>query len=187
MCLGVEVNREKIGNLLIYLAEKLKPLYHTKLIKLLYLIDEESVRNSGVPVTWLDYKVWQYGPVSPPIYEIHYKDNCFAEFINCEQNKYGRLISPKKDFSDDEFSKYELGVIDNIIKKYKGVNAEGLVDQTHGANTLWSITKEENNIEFDSEIAKISNYSIDLSRLVKDDEMKMDNYLGAQDLMSLKA
>jgi uncharacterized phage-associated protein len=186
MCLGVEVNKEKIGNLLIYLAEKLKPLYHTKLIKLLYLIDEGSVRDSGVPITWLDYKVWQYGPVSPVIYEIHYKNNCFTEYISCEQNEYGRLINPRKKFSDDEFSKYELDLIESIIEKYKNVKAEELVEETHGKNTLWSITKEENSIEFDSEVAKISPYSIDLSRLVRDDEVKMDNYLGAQDLMSLK-
>ena len=71
MDIGVEVNKEKIGNLLIYLAVHLNPLFHTKLIKLLYLIDENAVRDCGVPVTWLDYKVWQYGPVAPVIYEIH--------------------------------------------------------------------------------------------------------------------
>lgn len=187
MCLGVDVNKEKIGNLLIYLAEKIKPLYHTKLIKLLYLIDEESVRSNGVPITWLDYKVWQFGPVSPEIYEIHYKDNCFSEYINCEKKEIGRIISPKKSFSDDEFSRHELNLIDGIVRKYKNVSGEDLIEKTHGDNTLWSITKKENNIEFDSEIAKISNYSINLSRLVEDNEEKMDNYLGAQELMSLKA
>ena len=187
MCLGVEANKEKIGNLLIYLAEHLKPLYHTKLIKLLYLIDEESVRESGVPITWLEYKVWQYGPVSPAIYELHYKDNCFTEFVSCEQNEQGRIIVPKKGFSDDEFSRYELDLIEKMVKKYHGVNVVGVVGETHGEDTLWSITKRENNIEFDSEIAKISNYPIDLSRLVKDDEIKMDNYLGAQELITLKS
>ena len=33
------------------------------------------------PITWLDYKVWQYGPVSPAIYEIHYiSPNLFNVF-----------------------------------------------------------------------------------------------------------
>ena len=186
MCLGVEVNKEKIGNLLIYLAENLKPLYHTKLIKLLYLIDEESVKDSGVPITWLDYKVWQYGPVSPAIYEIHYKDNCFTEYVSCEQHEHGRLIIPKRDFSNEEFCQHELDLIEQVARIYKSVNAEDLVGKVHGEDTLWSITKKENKIEFDSEIAKITNYSIDLSRLIEDDEIKMDNYLGAQDLMILK-
>jgi len=46
MCLGVDVNKEKIGNLMIYLADNLMPLYHTKLIKLMYLIDVSYRRNS---------------------------------------------------------------------------------------------------------------------------------------------
>ena len=187
MCLGVEANKEKIGNLLIYLAENLEPLYHTKLIKLLYLIDEESVKDSGVPITWLEYKVWQYGPVSPAIYELHYKENCFTEYVSCEQNEQGRLIIPRKGFSNDEFSRYELDMIEKIARKYHDVNVESIVEETHGEDTLWSITKREKNIEFDSEIAKISNYSIDLSRLVKDDEVKMDNYWGARELLTLKS
>ena len=186
MCMGIEVNKEKIGNLLIYLADRLSPLYHTKLIKLLYLIDECAVKECGVPVTWLDYKVWQYGPVSPDIYEIHYKDNCFSEFVNCEHTARGRIIRPKKKFSNDEFSEYELELIDCVIEKYKYANAEDIIEELHGENTLWSIIKNENNIEFDSEIAKISNYSIDLSLLVRDDEWKMDNYACAQDLLALK-
>ena len=64
MCLGIQVNKDKIGNLIVLLAGRLKPLYHTKLIKLLYLIDEEAVKDGGIPITWLDYKAWQYGPVS---------------------------------------------------------------------------------------------------------------------------
>ncbi|HEY5570416.1 MAG TPA: type II toxin-antitoxin system antitoxin SocA domain-containing protein, partial [Bacteroidales bacterium] len=61
MCIGIQVNKDKIGNLIVLLATRLKPLYHTKLIKLLYLIDEEAVKEDGVPVTWLEYKVWQFG------------------------------------------------------------------------------------------------------------------------------
>ena len=187
MCLGVDVNKEKIGNLMIYLADNLMPLYHTKLIKLMYLIDEIAVKDSGVPVTWLDYKVWQYGPVSPAIYEIHYKDNCFSEYVSCDRTERGRLIRSKKEFSDDEFSRYEMELIEGVVRKYKNSNVEALVEETHGENTLWSRIKEENNIEFDSEIATISNYSIDFSLLLKDDFIKLDNFLGAKDLMLLKA
>ena len=61
MCLGIKVNKDKIGNLMVYLSERISPIYHTQLIKLLYLIDEEAVKDDGVPVTWLDYKAWQYG------------------------------------------------------------------------------------------------------------------------------
>ena len=55
---------------MVYLSERISPIYHTQLIKLLYLIDEEAVKDDGVPVTWLDYKAWQYGPVAPDTYYI---------------------------------------------------------------------------------------------------------------------
>ena len=40
----------------------------TKALKLLYLIDETAVRQSGSPITWLEYKVWKNGPVASEIY-----------------------------------------------------------------------------------------------------------------------
>ena len=60
MCLGIKVNKDKIGNLMVYLSERISPIYHTQLIKLLYLIDEEAVKDDGVPVTWLDYNCLLY-------------------------------------------------------------------------------------------------------------------------------
>ncbi len=58
----------KIGNILAYMATQTEPLYMTKALKLLYIIDETAVRQSGSPITWLDYKVWKNGPVSHEIY-----------------------------------------------------------------------------------------------------------------------
>ena len=101
------------------------------------------MKDSGVPITWLEYKVWQYGPVPPAIYELHYKDNCFTEYVHCEQNEHGRLIIPEKEFSKDEFSRYELNLIEKIVKKYHDVSVEEIVEETHGEDTLWSITKKE--------------------------------------------
>jgi len=51
----------KIGNLLNYLSTRIPNLNMTKALKLLYLIDETSYMRTGVPVTWLDYKVWEMG------------------------------------------------------------------------------------------------------------------------------
>jgi uncharacterized phage-associated protein len=66
-------NLDKVGNLIIYLVDEIKrkyrqPLYITKLLKLLYIIDETSVKETGVPVTSLDYKVWRMGPVAYAVY-----------------------------------------------------------------------------------------------------------------------
>ena len=75
------LNKEKIGNLLIYIASNIKPLYHTQLLKLIYLIDEEAVKEDGVPITWLDYKVWKFGPVAQEAYDLK-SGSSFNEYVN---------------------------------------------------------------------------------------------------------
>ena len=55
---------EKIGNTVVYLADRIENLSKTKLLKLLYILDEISIKKSGIPMLNLKYKVWKFGPVS---------------------------------------------------------------------------------------------------------------------------
>lgn len=148
--LGVQGNKELVGNLIILLAKKCAPLYHTKLIKLLYLIDEEAIRERGIPITWLDYKVWQYGPVDPAVFYIRN----FSEYISSETttsidgNAATTIISPKKEFDDDEFSEYDLEIIEKTLVKYQNKTANELVNITHKVGSPWDLTKKENDLDF---------------------------------------
>ena len=182
--LGVQGNKELVGNLIILLAKKCAPLYHTKLIKLLYLIDEEAIRERGIPITWLDYKVWQYGPVDPAVFYIRN----FSEYISSETttsidgNAATTIISPKKEFDDDEFSEYDLEIIEKTLVKYQNKTANELVNITHKEGSPWDLTKKENDLDFS--IANISDVSIDMSRIVKNDPVKYANYKEAYEGMS---
>lgn len=179
--IGMQINKELIGNLIVLLAERCAPLYHTKLIKMLYLIDEEAVKNSGIPITWLDYKVWQFGPVDPALFYIH---NNFKEYVSTEKEETPMgdshtIIVPKKKFEDDEFSEYDMEIINKVIETYKDNTASNLVDLTHAPGSLWDVTKKENELDFS--IANISDISMDMKRLVKDDELKSMSYSEALD------
>ena len=182
--LGVQGNKELVGNLIILLAKKCAPLYHTKLIKLLYLIDEEAIRERGIPITWLDYKVWQYGPVDPAVFYIRN----FSEYISSETttsidgNAATTIISPKKEFDDDEFSEYDLEIIEKTLVKYQNKTANELVNITHKVGSPWDLTKKENDLDFS--IANISDVSIDMSRIVKNDPVKYAIYKEAYEGMS---
>jgi hypothetical protein len=46
-----------VGNVVVYLSERIKPLYKTKLLKLLYLLVEECIKRNGVPMFGLEYLV----------------------------------------------------------------------------------------------------------------------------------
>ena len=119
MCIGVSVNKEKIGNLMVYILKHQGIVFHTQLIKLLYLIDETAIKDDGIPVTWLDYKAWQFGPVAPETYYIKYKESVFDSFISLYKNDIGEnklLLFPKVDFDDSEFSDYEIDIIDSVLK-----------------------------------------------------------------------
>ena len=84
---------DKIGNLLNYLAAKLPRLSLTKALKLMYIIDESAIKEAGSPITWLDYKVWENGPVAEDIYN---------------EIKYGqKIIKGDKEFSLVDFVKFE--------------------------------------------------------------------------------
>jgi len=183
MSLGILANKDKIGNLMILLAERLSPLYHTKFIKLLYLIDETAVKDDGIPVTWLDYKVWQYGPVAPETYFIQANDHLFVKYIHTKKLENGTLIVPATQFCEDSFSEYELDIIDKVISKYGSLSSEDLVQLTHEQDSLWTKTKLENDLDFEQSIANISNISIDFKQLIADDKQKLSNYEGAYEMV----
>lgn len=48
---------DKIGTSVIYLSERFPQLSKTKLLKLLYILDEISIKKNGIPLLNLRYKV----------------------------------------------------------------------------------------------------------------------------------
>ena len=86
----------KIGNLLSYLSTQIPNLSMTKALKLLYLIDETSYMQTGVSVTWLDYKVWEMGPVAEELYnELRY-DQSHLQKWRSPLKHWKSLLKPKK-------------------------------------------------------------------------------------------
>ena len=72
--LGIQANRVRIGALLAYIANKVPGITMRKMLKIIYLIDERFMRLRGFPFTWLDYYVWEKGPVAPEVYSIKKED-----------------------------------------------------------------------------------------------------------------
>ena len=83
-----EVHKERVGQLINYLALKQKYLYCTKLIKLLYIIDEKSVLSTGTPISWLAYYVYKMGPVPEILwYSIKDGNELFGEYFDVTEEK----------------------------------------------------------------------------------------------------
>lgn len=184
MCLGTSVNKEKIGNLMVYILKHQGIVFHTQLIKLLYLIDETAVKDDGIPVTWLDYKAWQFGPVAPETYYIKYRQSVFDSFVSLYENNIGEnklLLFPKVDFDDSEFSDYEMDIIDNVLKEYGTKSPSQLVNVTHEPGSLWDQTRLQYGIDFTK--TKKTDISLDFTKLIKDDNLKLMKYREAEENM----
>jgi len=182
------INKKKLGNILFYLTSKIEHLSLTKALKLLYLIDETSVKRTGVPITWSDYKVWKYGPVPVDIYdEIKYGNNYFntnpplQEYLKVDRNYNDErkqeeiylLANKQHKFDDSEFSDYEISLMDEIILKYGNKTAKELIKILHKEGTLWDKVVKEKKLQKSFEIRNNkSNYSIVFDELIKDDEIK---------------
>lgn len=177
------INNEKIGFVLNYLASNIPHLSMTKTLKLLYILDETSIKETGTPITWLDYKVWGEGPVAIDIYnEIKREETiCYQgkelsidEYIVLEKvSKPKReeiYLKPKVNFNDRIFNRYELNLLEIVVFKYGNWNAKELIAFLHEENSLWYKTVKEHNLDKHFvEVNKITNYSIEFSELIEND------------------
>lgn len=184
MSLGITANRIKTGALLAYIANKVPEINMRKMLKIVYMIDERFMMLRGFPLTWLDYYVWEKGPVAPEIYSLKNQDNCFSDFVKATKSEGGKLIiRPLIPINNDptgpfgELSEYDLSIIDEELSKYGDKSADWLTDQTHLPDTLWTKTKSEHKVEFKD---GKSNCSIDLKELIKNDEYLCEVYEDAR-------
>lgn len=178
----------KIGNAIIYMADNIPQLSKTKLLKLIYLLDEYSVKSFGIPFFDLEYKVWQAGPVNTEIYsELTSESNLLKDFVKLKFNEKGEcFISSKKAFDDSEFSENETELLEKIVNTYKNYSAKKLVDLCHRPSSLWYQVAKENGILELFENGKIntSDFIIPLSDYIKDDNYKLALYNGHKEFLN---
>ncbi|GHT44119.1 hypothetical protein AGMMS49965_19200 [Bacteroidia bacterium] len=137
----------KIGNTAVYLSERISDLSKTKLLKLLYLIEECSAIKNNKPFFGISFEVWQAGPVAKDFYIDLSDENqpvLLSEFITKTDNENGSTyIHAKLPFCDDEFSDKDIEVLEDVIRRYGDKTAKQLVEVTHNENSAWySIAKE---------------------------------------------
>src|SRR5690606_25199031 len=97
-------NTEKFGNALRYIAENRKCTARQAVI-LLYIMDELSVTETGVPLTWLDNTVYKDTP--SPMYVLKNLKSDFASYVSVKNN----ILIPNGGFDDGEFSEYDIEVM----------------------------------------------------------------------------
>ncbi|MFV8352313.1 Panacea domain-containing protein [Flavobacterium sp. XS1P32] len=177
------INNDKISNVLNYFASQIDYLSMTKTLKLLYILDETSIKETGTPVTWLDYKVWENGPVAIDVYnEIkHQEVFCYQgkelsllhsiqleKKFNTDRNSEEVFLKPNGDFDETIFNRYELNLLETIVFKYGNWNATELINFLHEEGSLWhKMVSEHNLINHFQQIGKRTNHSIEFNDLLE--------------------
>lgn len=187
-------NLDKIGNLIIYLVDVIDEKYRqkvflTKLLKLLYIIDETAVRETGVPVTGLDYRVWKMGPVAYDVYKDLMFDNSeklsfFAEAYKKGDGEWALIRSVNK-FDDSEFSDYEMAMIDRVVDQYGHYQSDALIKLLHEPGGLWKKIVDEHQLEKRFEHENTSQHRIDLAQVVASDPVKLRMFENARESLNL--
>jgi uncharacterized phage-associated protein len=160
---------EKLGNTIIFFLEKVSDLSKTKILKLLYLLEEAFIERYGSPMLGIDFEVWQTGPVSRDVFvELSSEPLLLQDHIDVECDGKSAVIKPKKNFEDRFFTDSELEMLDFIIDRFGDLSSKQLVNFTHQAGSLWyQIAKEKGYLEaFSSGKLNSSSDKIDFSSLM---------------------
>ena len=169
MCRFSKTSRQKLGNTVLYIAQHAKYPYKTEILKLLYLMEELSVRQYNTPFLGIPFSVWRLGPVSVDVFE-ELSDGpvILGDFITLQFNGQGLRVTPVADreFNDDEFSDNDITVMEKVMKKYGDMDSEALIALTHKEGSLWYETAKEHGLlqDFEQKRANSSNIVIDMAR-----------------------
>lgn len=166
MCTLTITDKDKLGNAVVYIASHTNNLSKTKLLKLLYFMEEYSVRRFHTPFLGLPYEVWQAGPVAKDVFiDLSETPVILDGYIRKSIVGNATYITAAKDFCDDEFSDNDILVMDEVLKKYGSMTAAELVNITHQQGTLWyKVAKEENLLPlFEQKLINNSDLLIDFS------------------------
>lgn len=170
---------DKLGNALIFLCEKMKPISKTHLLKLVFIIEEISVKKYGIPFFDLRFDVWKLGPVSKDLFvELSGEPNLLAEYIAREtQNEISNFVAIKE-FSDDEFTDNELALLNQIADRFLYCTAKELINFTHRQDFPWYKTAVKNGVLDLLESGKMTttDIEINLSETIEDEEDKLALY-----------
>jgi uncharacterized phage-associated protein len=167
------VKKEKLANTIVFFAEKLHNISKTKLLKLIYLVEEYYIKKYRIPFLDIDFEIWQAGPVNKEVFsELSDSPVILKDYIENIQEGKSTIIKPLRAFCDDEFSDNELEMLQYIVDNFGGYTANQLVEITHRTISPWYIIAQEKGLleSFKKGMRNTSEEKIDFERFFCDSE-----------------
>lgn len=145
---------------------KVPELSKTKLLKLIYLLEEISIKKNNLPFFGIPFEIWQAGPVAKDVFiDLDSVPSLFAKFITISKSDDSTYILAKSAFCDDEFSDNDMEVMNYVIEKYGDKTAKQLVQLLHREDSAWYKEAKESGLidAFNKKITNSSNKEIDFT------------------------
>lgn len=153
----------------------------TRLLKLLFIIDRESVTRFGHKVTGLEYRVWKMGPVQYDVFDNLSNGNgsFFSDFLTIKYvNDNCYLSRGIYDYPKGNLSNKELELISSIIKENHSIITSDLIEDLHRPGSLWRNEAEQNGVYDQLENGKLNttNIEINFENLISNDPFLLGIY-----------
>jgi putative zinc finger/helix-turn-helix YgiT family protein len=124
---------EKLGRVMAFFAQYEKNLYKVKLMKLLWYSDALSFKQRGRTISGLVYAHKPYGALPIANSDIIYLPAVNVEEIEINDNTSYR-ITAASGMSLDGFDAEEVDIIYRVVRKFKNMSTQQIVDYMHEEN-----------------------------------------------------
>jgi len=112
-------------------SEACRRMSYLRLLKLLYIADRESLRESGRPIVGTRSVAMDFGPVLSEVLDLvngqHADEAVWSEFIR----KDGYAVALEKDPGVLSLSRHEIARLTKTAEEYRNINDWEIVEQTH--------------------------------------------------------
>ena len=144
------LERQKLFEAIGFFTKATKHCGLVKLFKLLYYLDMLHFRETGRPVTGLNYKALPYGPVPTELYdEVRNPSAEFSAAINVQSPpKEGgdeparTIIAVRKPLGTKHLTKRELRIATEVADIFHEVTAKDISEVSHAKNGPWDKAKK---------------------------------------------
>jgi hypothetical protein len=105
-----------------------------KLVKLIYLLDRESIRQRGIPVIGGAYLSMKNGPVTSEILDLINSGslwNCETNWERFISDRQGHIVELSKDPGTEHLSEFELALIGELFAKHQKHDQWAMRDWCH--------------------------------------------------------
>ena len=128
---GVELNLNKVVEIINYYALKVTSLHTVKLMKMLWYGDSLSYKRSGKSITGLVYKAYPMGAVPEGYEQILDLEGIEFEPILYDFNHIGYKFHVAKYFQIKGLAPEEVNILDTIIAEVGDLNSTEIINKMH--------------------------------------------------------